>query len=196
MIACSHTKPDSPSHGPGLTYRDLILKDYDEMSALVRKHTSAAHKIVRNSEDNSNWENDAKVELVKAERLILSRPDTDNMASKLILEVRREISAFGHYDDILRDLTRESIDAFDPNASLPTEVQTTFLFMLENLMAEMKSNVTENTNSQTMLKQIRDAKIHVPPEVIADRKLQGMFLTDNPSEEASRILKAAGLEKK
>jgi hypothetical protein len=195
-IGCSNTKPEAPSTSHRLTYRDLIIKDYDEMLAMVKKHTVAAHKIVINSENNPDWEHDAKLELLHAERLILSRPDSDNMASKLAFEVRREISSFGSYDDLLEILTKESIQAFNPDMRLPTVEQTTYLFILENLMAEMKPNVSEDTHGRQMLEEIRDAKIQVPHDVMRERKLQGMFLTDSPSEEAHRILVDAGFDKK
>jgi hypothetical protein len=196
ISGCSSPHPDSNDKGHGLTYRELIIKDYDEMLAMVKKHTVAAHKLVINSENNPDWERDARLELIKAERILLSRPDSDNMVSKLASDVRREISAFGAYDDLLQTLTNEAISAFKEDLHLPTQVQTTYLFMLENLMSEMKGQVADDPRARQMLAQIRDAKIEVPYDVTRERKLQGMFLTDPPSEEARRILHDAGFDLK
>src|SRR4051812_925015 len=94
-LGCSQVKDEKPSPQSGNTYREYMLKDYDEMSALVRKHTKAAHKLVAESEKNSDWEQSAMNELIQAERIILSRPNSDNMVGKLTLEVRKYIGDFG-----------------------------------------------------------------------------------------------------
>ncbi len=196
LTACSNSRPDSPVKGPGITYRDLMLKDYDEMYAMVKSHTRAAHKMIEESDNNSDWQEGARSELLVAERLILSRPDSDNMVAKLTPEVKREIAMFGNYDDLLETLTKEGIQAFDSNMNLPTTIRTTQLFVLENLMSEIQPEVKDNAREREMLEQIRDAKIDLPSDVVAERKLQGMFLATSPSDEAKRILVAAGFKKK
>jgi hypothetical protein len=195
LTGCSNTKPEPTSQGSGQTYRELIIKDYDEMQAMMRKHLRAAHKIVAGADSNSEWEHDAKAELARAERLVLSRPDTDNMVAKLVPEIRHEIAAFGSYDDLLDIVTTESLEAFRPDMNLPVAEHTTFLFILENLMSEMKPNL-QDPRQLALMERIRDAKIEVPHDVMAERKLQGMFLTDSPSDEARRIIDDEGFGKK
>src|SRR4051812_3366527 len=106
-LGCSRTRPDDSATSPGPNYRELMLKDYDEMFMMVKKHTKSAHKMVQDADNYPDWESNAKSELVQATRLILSRPNTDNMVAKLTPEVRREILGFGNYDDILETVTRE-----------------------------------------------------------------------------------------
>ncbi len=117
------------------------------------------------------------------------------MVAKLTTEVRKQIGEFGSYDDILLAMTKEGIDAFDPNMRLPTVMQTTYLFLLENLMSELKPEIKEDPRQREFLEMIRDANIKIPREVMTERKLQSMFLTISPSEEAARILNAAGFPK-
>lgn len=195
ITGCSGARPDRPSRGPGLTYRELLVKDYDEMSAMVRKHTQSAHKTIRNSDNEPEWQTIARQELLRAERVILSRPNSDNMVTKLTPDVRREITLFASYDDILEAMTEEAILAFDKKMNLSTEMMTTYMFVLENLMSELKPEV-QNERPRAMLARIRDAKIKIPIDVIAERKLQGMFLTESPSDYAARILIDAGFGKK
>lgn len=194
-IGCSNTRPEAPDKGTGPTYRDLMLKDYDQMFVMVKKHVKAAQKIVRNSDNNSDWQRQAQEELTKAERLILMRPNSDNMVTKLTTEVRREMTDVGDYDEILQTMTNEGIQAFNKDMNLPTIMKTTYTFLLENLMSELKGEMATDERQLAMLEQIRDAKIEVPYEVMRERKLQGMFLTDSPSEAAKRILEDAGYKK-
>lgn len=196
QLGCSETKPEAPTKSQGTTYRDLLLKDYEEMLAMVKGYVNKAHKIVGDSDTNTEWEHDAKLEMIKAERLILSRPNSDNMVSKLVVEVKREMGEIGSYDDVLEAITHEGVQAFNGDLNLPVPMQTTFLFVLENLMSELKPEITEDPRQQALMEQIRDAKIKVPYDVMAERKLQAMFLTENPSEEAAKILDDAGLGKK
>ncbi len=114
---------------------------------------------------------------------------------KLTLEVRREMTDVGNYDDILEAMTREGIQAFDSNLSLPTTMKTTYTFLLENLMSELKPEIKNDSRQRAMLEQIRDAKLDIPYDVMRERKLQGMFLTESPSEHAKRILEEAGFKK-
>lgn len=195
VTGCSNTRPEPPAKGTGLTYRELILKDYDEMHAMIKKHLKAAHKLVLSSETNSDWQHLAQDELTKAERVILSRPNSDNMVSKLTPDVRHDMTDVGNYDDILETMTHEGIQAFDPNMTLPTIMKTTYTFFLENLMSELKPDITTNDRARSMMEQIRDANIQVPHDVMGERKLQGMFLTESPSDEAKRILEEAGFKK-
>lgn len=196
VMGCSQTKPDTSPPPGTITYRDLELKDYDEMRAIVKEHVNKAHKLILETDSNSNAEHDAKLELIKAERLILSRPNPDNMVSKLTPDVRREMAELGPYDELLEAMAREGIQAFNGDLNLPVAVQTTFLFVLENLMSELKPEITADARKRACLEQIRDANIQVSSEVAAERKLKSMYLTESPSEEAGRILEAAGFKKK
>jgi predicted small metal-binding protein len=195
ITACSNTRPEAPAQGMGDTYRSLMLKDYDEMLKIVKKHAKQAHKIVMGSESNSDWQQQAMDELIKAERTILSRPNNDNMVAKLTLEVRREMTDVGNYEDILAKLVHESIDAMKPDMNLPTINQSTYTFVFENLMSEMKPEIANNDRQRALVEEIRDADVQVPYEVMRERKLQGMFLTESPSDEAKRILEEAGFKK-
>jgi hypothetical protein len=192
---CSNTRPEPPAKGTGLTYRELMLKDYDEMAAIVKKHVKQAHKIVLSSDSNSDWQREAQAELTKAERIILSRPNSDNMVAKLTLEVRREMTDVGNYDDILETMTHEGLQALDPNMNLPVSMKTTYSFLLENLMSELKPDLANDDRQRAMLEQIRDADLEIPYDVMRERKLQGMFLTESPSLAAKRILEDAGFKK-
>jgi hypothetical protein len=196
VVNCSQVKPDEPIKTKGLTYRELMLKDYDEMEAIVKRHIKDAHVILATSDSDENAEFKAKAELLRATRTVFSRPNSDNMVAKLAAQVKSEANTFTIYDDLLESLTKEGIEAFDPKLKLPTDTQTTSLFMLENLMSEFKPEISQNERERACLEQIRDAKIAIPRKVMAERKLSSMFLGESPSDTAKRILEAAGFKKK
>lgn len=197
LSGCASTSSRPQAHGPGqMTYRELMVMDYDQLYDMVIKHTKAAHKVIRESETNPEWEVGAKQELAHAMRIILSRPDSDNMVAKLIPEVRREMALFGNYNDLLDTLANEGIKAFDSEMKMSVEMQTTYTFYLENLLGELQPMIKEDERARAIVERVRDAKIKVPYEVMAERKLQGMFLTESPSEVAQRILEKAGFKKK
>lgn len=196
IVGCSNARPEASDKPTGVSYRDLELKDYDEMRALVREHTNKARKILSAADSNPDAERDARLELIKAERLIMSRPNPDNMVTKLIPDVRREMAEIGAYDDLLEAVTREGIQAFNGDLHLPVTVQTTFLFVLENLLSEMRPEVGTDPRQRGLVEQIRDAKIKVPDDVAAERKLKSMYLTESPSDQAKQILEAAGFKQK
>lgn len=194
-LGCSNTRPEPPDKSMGPTYRDLMLKDYDQMFAIVKKHIKAAHKFVESSDNNPDWQREAQDELTRAERLVLMRPNSDNMVTKLTTEIRREMTDIGNYDDILETVTHEGIQAFNKDMNLPVITRTTYTFMLENLMSELEPEIKTDDRQRGLMEQIRDANIDVPYEVMRERKLQGMFLTESPSDKAKRILEENGFKK-
>jgi osmotically-inducible protein OsmY len=68
--------------------------------------------------------------------------------------------------------------------------------MLENLIAEARPELRRSDELREALERIRDAKITVPKDVIDERRMNGMFSTQSPSETARQSLEAAGFKKK
>jgi len=67
--------------------------------------------------------------------------------------------------------------------------------MLENLIAEARPELRRSDELREALERIRDAKITVPKDVIDERRMNGMFSTQSPSETARQSLEAAGFKK-
>src|SRR5437868_1962308 len=81
-------------------YSDLVIRDYDEMSSQVQIRIRNAHKKNKGGEDSSG-DREAIEELRDAMKLIMSRPNSDNMVSKLTPDLRRELGQFSAFEDTL-----------------------------------------------------------------------------------------------
>lgn len=166
-----------------------MLKDFEQMQASVRKHIRYAKQDFEAADEDPQAEVSAFLQLKKALRLIFSRPDSDNTVAKLVPEVRRELTLYQAYFKVIHELAEEGIQAFDRSLGVNTLTLATYTFMLQNLMGEIQAEARENKTLQSTLQTIADANIKVPPDVINERKLSGMFLSESPSEQAKRVLK-------
>lgn len=164
-------------------YKQLQSKDYDEMIAIVRTQIKQSKKSAAEDDDSA-----AVFHLKEGLRIVMSRPNTDNLIPKLLPELRKELVQFEAYDGQMVELVDEAVDRVtDDKAS--TADRTSALFMLENIMAEIKPELSTNEKYKAVYEKIRDAKIKVPVEVKNDRKVRGMFQSESPSEKAQKILK-------
>lgn len=171
--------------GP-LNYHALMLMNYDQMKAKVDAHLNKFQNLVNQSDDN---EAEALGEVRAAMRLILARPNTDNMVAKLAMDVRRQISGYTTYADLLSGIASETIQALDPSMGLAPVTESTYLFMLDNLMAEAHPEMNSNPEMKAIFVKIRDAHIKLDPAIRREREMSGMFRTQNPSKVAALILK-------
>lgn len=136
------------------------------------------------------------IELLRdAMKLVLSRPNTDNMVAKLNPEIRRELSGYSSYEDTLSSIVSEAIDNLK-NAKGSTNTRSTALFILENGLSEIRPEMLSNEDLRRIVERVRDAKLEVPKEVVKELKLGGMFSSQNPSKQAAEILKKDPANKK
>jgi hypothetical protein len=170
-------------------YNTLMIKDYDEMSQLVQAHVKKARSISDGSGEDTSRDGEAIEELREALKLIFSRPNSDNMVAKLTPEVRRELVGFSAFEDTISGIAAEALRQIgDKNA--PVSQQSTALFVLENILAEIRPEAASNADLRRVIERVADAKIKISDDVKKDRKVRSMFTTKNPSEEAERILKS------
>ena len=163
-------------------YKQLQSKDYDEMIAIVREQIKQSKKSADADDDSA-----AIFHLKEALRIIMSRPNSDNLIPKLLPDVRKELAQFEAFDKQLADLADEAVDRVKDEGATDTG-RTTALFMLENIMAEMKPELNSTETYKNTYEKIRDAKIKVPENVRADRTVRGMFQSESPSVKAKKIL--------
>lgn len=181
--------------GPNYKYNELMIKDYDEMLAMVLDMVKKS-QTATNKEDTAG-EGEAVEWLGRATKLIFSRPDSDNMVAKLLNEVRRELQGFNSYEDTIAGIAEEAVkNASDKNN--PISVQTTSLVILENILREIRPSVLTSNNAELrrVVEKVAAANLRISDEVKKDRRMRGMFLTKNPSDEAESILKAYDLAHK
>ncbi len=170
-------------------YNELMIKDYDEMSQMVNGKLKQARSVGSNSSDENVNDQEAVEHLREAVKLILSRPDSDNMVAKLMPEVRKELSGYNAFEDVLSGITAEVIAVVKDDKAAPSS-QATGIFVLENLIALIKSEAGGNNDLRRILDRIRSGDIDVSDSVRKDMKLRGMFKTMNPSKAAKTVLKS------
>ena len=111
------------------------------------------------------------------------------MVAKLTPDVRRELSGFSAFEDTISSLTAESLGiADDKNATVSQ--RATALFILDNILSEIRPEVAGNEDIRRVIQRIADAHIKIADDVKTDLKLRSMFKTKNPTEFAQEILKA------
>lgn len=161
-------------------YSELMIKDYDEMHRMVREMVAKSRKAEGDAESIEP--------LREALKLIFSRPNSDNMIAKLIPEVRRELTGYAAFEDSISSLAAEALGVLK-NKNSAASVQATALFMLENILSEIRPEAANNEDLRSVVKRVADAKIRIHSDVAKDMKLRGMFSAKNPTDMAKDILK-------
>lgn len=177
-------------------YNELMIKDYDEMNSMVESFIQKSRDLAGDDEGHGN-DAAAVEQLREAMKLIYSRPDSDNMVAKLTSEVRRELLSYSAFEDTVASVANEAINNAKNTNNSPS-VQSTALFILENVLGQIRPEIANNNNQllRRVMEKIRDAHIKISEDVFKDRKLRGMFKTNNPSEVADEMLKKMPKEKK
>ena len=186
------------SWGPNYKYNELLTKDYDEMFAMVQGMVKKAHHATGSGakgDGRTGGDGEAVEHLGRALKLIYSRPDSDNMVTKLVGEVRRDLQGLNSYEDAIAGLVNEAIRVAK-NTEGSIIGQSTALVELENIMADIRPEVQNgNAGLRRVVQTVRDADLSMSDEVKRDRRLRGMFKTKNPSEEARDLLRAIDKDK-
>ena len=180
------------AYGENFKYSTLQVRDFDEMMNEVKARIYKAKQTSLKSQAqgvDEEGDRDAIEILRNTLKLILSRPDEDNMVSKLIPFVRSELNNFNAFEDTMTSVAEEAIRSID-NERLPVVYRGTALFILENLMSEIRPELENKEDFKILLGKIRDAKIKIPDKVRNERKLRSMYKSKSPSDIASAILKA------
>lgn len=169
-------------------YSTLIIKDYDEMRQMVDARLKKARGLSNENGEPGDGDGQAIEHLRDAYKLILSRPDSDNMIAKIAPDIRKALMGFNAYEDTLSSLAAESIATIKDKGATVSR-QSTSLFILENMLREIRGEAETNKDLRAVVQRIEDANLKIPKDVINDRKVRSMFVTVNPSEEAEKILK-------
>lgn len=192
LTSCSNSNVRDQINDPregDLSYRDLMLRDYDQMNKAVKAQVRAARLELKNSDgDDADSLAPGLLELKRALKLVFSRPNSDNMVAKLVPEVRRELVAYDSYPQALSELAKEGVRAFDKSLGVATVTLATYTFMLDNILAEIQREAKDNPAMRDVIRIIADANLKIPKDVVDERKLSGMFLSESPSEKAKAIL--------
>lgn len=164
------------------------------MNNMVQTRIKKSKAVGTKDRDGEGNDGEAIELLRDALKLTFSRPNSDNMIAKLTPEIRRELLGYNAFEDTISSLAAEAISiSKDKNATVSQ--QSTALFVLENLLGEIRPEAQSNTDLRRVVERISDANLKISDEVMKDRKIRSMFKTDNPSHIAADILKGIAKEK-
>lgn len=170
----------------------LLLKNSDQVSEMIKVKIKKAQTLQSKQEDNEDGEITAEPEALEnlkdAMRIALSRPDQDGARSNLFSRVRRELVDLNSLDEVLAELTEESLAELR-NQEGPRRTAT-YVVILENMMAELKPDLSENPTYRKIFERIRDAKITITDKSKVSNLLRSMSIPISPSETAAKLLKA------
>jgi hypothetical protein len=169
----------------------LMMKNAEEVAELVKKKIQRAQSIQASQELNDDAglvaEPEAVRELIGAMRIAMSRPDQDGARTNLFSRIRRELQDISALDDALETLAQESIAALQ-DGKTPARRQATYILILENLMAELKPEISTMPSFKKIITDVRDANLKVSSKVRSQQMSRSMSKVTSPSETAAKIL--------
>lgn len=194
LLALAFKSPSAS--GESFNYSELQIKDLEEMTNSINirvQKAKFAYMKMQAEEKEEEGDRQAVEILREATYLILSRPNDDNMLSKLMPLVRSELSSYNAFEDTLTSITQESIRAV-ANEKLSAVNRGTHLFVLENILSEFRPEIVNNEDLRKIFEIIRDANIKLPSSVKNERILRSMYKSKSPSTLAATILKEENSE--
>lgn len=189
----SESKSYSPADPTKVEYDsdNLRMKNSEAVAELVRRKIKKAQDIQSKQEEDDDRgvvaEPEALDQLRDGLRIILARPDQEGARATVFARLRSELQDLGSFEDVLNELTHESVGALKDD-SAPVRIHSTYIVILENLMAEIRPDIGKNKKLRAIVEDIRDARIEVSDEVKNKQRLRTMTNPVSPSQTAKRIL--------
>ncbi|RYZ72987.1 MAG: hypothetical protein EOP05_10470 [Proteobacteria bacterium] len=169
----------------------LRMKNAEQVNALVIKKIKQAESVQKKQEVDDDLGIVAEPEAVEylkdATLIVLSRPDQDGTRAIAFARLRRELSDLNSFDPVIQSVNKEAIEALK-NKSTSVKDQATYIYVLENLMAELKPDLGSNSTYRKLVEDIRDAKIELTDKVKSQQRLRAMSNAVSPSKTAETIL--------
>lgn len=177
--------PQTPDGATEYNYAKLQTRSLDDMNAVVRRQIVKAKKF--NNEDDTD---SAIAALQAAVQYTLSRPDRDNLVSKVIAPLRTELKDLNSLETTMQNVVKIAITGLN-NKSLKPSDRATYYFVLINFMSEFQPDLKMNPKMRKAYEAIEKAKIKIDGRVENDLKLRAMNArVKSPSELAANLLKS------
>ncbi len=163
-------------------YTTLIFKDYPDLKPLVNNALSESRRF-RYPQDGLR----AVSPLKKSLRMLLSRPDGDNLISKLSSELIRDLESMGVFHATVDELISQGKeDVF--NKALSSKVRTTSLIMLNNLLFLIRPRTLKSLPLAKSVCKLADENLKIPRKILHTAELTTMFKEVSPTNLAKKIM--------
>lgn len=171
-------------------FNQLMMKNSEQVGKLIADKIRMAQRHLSKSPEDASGvhvQPEAKEALKDAVRIALSRPDLEGARAGLYARSRRDLGDIGELDNVLHELALEAMKAIKAARITPRQ-QATYIYLLENMMAEVKPEVNDNPDTKKLLEAIRDADLPLNSDVKKQLLLKSMTRIRSPSETAKIIL--------
>ena len=170
----------------------LMMKNSEQIGDMVTAKIQKATEIQAAQEDDEEAdglivEPDAVKALKDALRITLSRPDRDGARSPLYVRLRRELLDLNSHESTVEALADEAISGLK-NPGVSPKIHSTYIVLLESLMAEIKPDTGSNAAYKRIIEKIRDADLQVSSKVTTQEMLRSMNKPVSPSLTAGLIV--------
>lgn len=164
-------------------YTTLIFKDYPDLKPLIRNAVKESRRF-KYPKDGEK----AISPLKKSLKMVLSRPDDDNLVSKLNTELVSDLENMGVFNDVIDDMLKEAKDEVY-NKALNPKVRATALIMMNNLLLMIRPLSLDNTALAKSICKLADEDMKIPKEIVKNSELTTMLKEPSPTNLAKKIMK-------
>lgn len=172
----------------------LITLDLDEVKSVVQQHINTSHDIaIKSQQDGTEKEKEGDViyELKKALLIVLARPNRDYMTQKVLPDIEKQLERYDAYFPTLESLSKEAARLLKDEEA-PVKVQSAYLYVIENIIAELQPQLKKMPASKKVFKLIADSNIKISNKLSSFRRLEKMENNDfDPSGHARKKLAEA-----
>lgn len=171
-------------------YNKLRFMEYNELRQIKNTaiKTSRKFQYPRQAEKAIN-------PLKETLKLLLSRPNDDNLVSPLITDLESELETLNVYEKTLQTIIDESLETIN-NKKLNPEYRTTAALCINNLLLELKPKALENVEVAKVICKLADQKIKVPDDIQKSSMFRSLYLEKSPSDVAAKIMNWYAEQKK
>ena len=187
----------------GLKYPSEKLKimDIETLQRIVSSNLSKAQNALHNTgTEQEGPATDSEQLLTKEEgqellkesiQLVFSKPDQNNATTAVFQNIETVAIEYGGIFPLVEEVVQEALDALsrDSKETAVLRDQNTYIYLLNNLMSEIKPQASEEGSQfHDLVKKIRDADIEFSDALKSHRLLNSMAQTLNPSKVAASII--------
>jgi hypothetical protein len=169
----------------------LLMKNSDEIAEMVTAKIKQAQKIQAHQsvdlDQGLQAEPEAVAALTDALRIILARPDQDGTRGDLFSQVRHELQDLNSFGDAVTHLVHEGINTLK-DSSADVDDQGTYVTILNNLLAEIQTEVATVDALRKTAEEIKDAHIKVSTNLKNRAFNRSTAPPVSPSDTAKEVL--------
>lgn len=163
-------------------YNKLRFMEYNELRQIKNTavKTSRKFQYPRQAEKSLN-------PLKETLKMLLSRPNDDNLVGPLISDIESELVTLNAYEKTLQSIIDESIETINNNKLNP-EYRTTAALCIKNLLLENKPKSLGNPEIAKVICKLADQKIKIPDQIQRSSMFRSLYLEKSPSDVAAKIM--------